>query len=85
MKSLLLFYLAILLPLLALVLLSRMHLVGPLFFTISILLYALVYHPFISGLRLIATGKIRKNQFMLNFIPSWNWRFFEFLFFNSRL
>jgi hypothetical protein len=45
--------------------------------------YAFIYHPLISGLRLVATNKIPRSKLWLTFIPFWNKRYFSYLFFNK--
>ena len=83
LKNIYIFYLLIFLPitLLAIGLMNNYFTSGS--FTLLLLTYCFIYHPLISGLRLMATGKIGKNKFWFNFIPAWNWKFFEFLFFNK--
>lgn len=51
-------------------------------FLIGFVFYLFVYRQLLCGLRLLATGKINRNQFILNFIPFWNDKYFGFLFFN---
>jgi len=82
LKSTLNFYVLIIVPLLTLVLLSKLNLISDQFFVIVLLLWALIYHPYVSGKRLMAIGKIKKEDFLLNFIPFWNMKFFDSLFFN---
>jgi hypothetical protein len=50
---------------------------------ILLLAYIIVYHPLISGLRLLQTHKISKRDFWKNFIPFWNDKYWTFLFFNK--
>ena len=83
MKNIFVFYCLILVPYIVLMIAGVNELVSPMFFLISTLLWALVYQPLISGLRLLASGKITKEQLWLNFIPFWNSKFFGFLFFNK--
>jgi hypothetical protein len=52
-------------------------------FAWSLIVYSLVYHPFISSIRLIENNKINRSQLWLSFVPFWNWRYFSFLFFNK--
>jgi hypothetical protein len=84
MKNLINFYLYIFAPLSTLILLAKANLIGSAGFVWLLAIYCLIYHPVISGLRLIATNKISKKQLILNFIPFWNWKYFAFLFFNSK-
>jgi hypothetical protein len=82
-KNVFLFYVTIGVPLLLLVLLADVHQISPFYFCMFLLLYALVYHPLICGLRLYNSGKIRLEDIKLNFIPFWNRKYFLFLFFNK--
>ena len=77
------FYCLLFIPFLLIVTLNYLHLVSSNFFVYSLLVYALIYHPLISGIRLINCNKINKNQFWLNFIPFWNIRYYGFLYFNT--
>ena len=52
-------------------------------FTIGIMAYGIFYHPFVSGLRLLQSGKIDKSEFWKNFIPFWNDKYWTFLFFGK--
>jgi hypothetical protein len=83
LTNLLFFYFILALPLLGLIALSRAHQIDPVFFVAGLLVWGFIYHPLICGLRLLETGKIRKTDFMLNFIPFWNLKYFHFLFFNK--
>ena len=85
MKNIINFYALIIAPLTPIVILAAGHLINTYTFAILLLVYALIYHPLISGLRLIATNKIAKNQLLYNLIPGWNWKYFAFLFFNSEV
>ncbi len=84
MKSILNFYIFISLPFITLMLASRYHLIGSYTWAIFLFIYCLIYHPLISGLRLLANGIIKKNKFWYNFIPGWNSKYFSFLFFNTK-
>jgi hypothetical protein len=81
-KNIIAYYLLIVLPLAGLVLLVKMQEVSSSFFFVGLLVYALLYHPLISGLRLVNSGKIKRSEFLYNFIPLWNLKYFGFLFFN---
>ena len=74
------YYFMISTPLLILLLFSKMHLISSTFFSISLLSYALLYHPLISGLRLVLLGKIAKSDFLKNLIPFWNLKYTKDLF-----
>jgi hypothetical protein len=83
MKNLTIFCLFIVAPLIALLLALQYGGVSNELFGFLLLFYALVYHPTIAGLRLIAVGKIRRNPFWLNFIPFWNRKYCKALFFSA--
>jgi hypothetical protein len=83
MKKIYLFYLLIFLPLIMIVLAAKYHYFLASVFTWSLIVYCLVYHPLISGIRLIENNKIDRSELWLSFVPFWNWRYFSFLFFNK--
>ena len=83
MKNLFVYYLAILLPLLCLAIMNAEGDVTAIVFSILLLFYALVYHPLISGNRLLALKVISKESFYKTFIPFWNQKFFKALYFTS--
>jgi len=72
-----LFYSLIFVPLLGIIALME-H--SPNLGVSILLLYALIYHPTISGIRLISMGKIEKGDFWKNYIPFWNKKYFRNLF-----
>lgn len=84
MKNIINFYVYVFAPLSIIVLLAAAKLLGSLAFFWLLMIYALIYHPYISGLRLIAANKIKKSKIWYSFIPTWNWRYFAFLFFYSK-
>jgi hypothetical protein len=57
-----------------------LHLINSGSFTILILGHAFVYHPWISGLKLVTLGVISPSRLIFNFIPFWNNRYFDYLF-----
>jgi hypothetical protein len=71
MKNIWFYYLLIVVPMITLHLLGKYQLISPAFFAIFLLTYALIYHPLLSGYRLIAMGVIRKEQIWKCFIPLW--------------
>ncbi len=81
LKSLFFFYIVLFSPFLLLIYFVKTGYINSTFFAISMLTYAIVYHPFISGLRLIQIGKIQKKNFFKNFIPFWRTKYFFSLFF----
>ena len=83
MKNIYNFYALIFLPFIAILLLGKYDIIGNYAFGCLLMFYCLIYHPLISGLRLIASHRIAKNQLWYNFIPGWNWKYFSFLFFNA--
>lgn len=62
---------------LMLALLNRLALLSPMVFTASLLLYAVVYHPTLAGLRLLDKHIIAKHDFVKTHIPLWNLRYFS--------
>jgi|WetSurSiteA1Bulk_404760.scaffolds.fasta_scaffold01010_7 hypothetical protein len=78
MKNLLVYYLSIISPLavLALLLFEGMKVE----FVIGILVYASVYRPVTDGFRLLAKGKIQKDEFWKLFIPFWSIQWFKSLY-----
>jgi len=52
-------------------------------FVLGLIVYGFIYHPIISGLRLLQSGKIERSKFWYNLIPGWNSKYFMFLFFNK--
>lgn len=83
MRNIINYYAAIFAPISTIVLFANAKLISSNAFVLLLMIYAFIYHPYISGLRLIAANKIEKNQLLFSFIPGWNWKFFAFLFFNS--
>lgn len=82
MRSKLVFYLFIFLPLILSVLAAKNNYINSNIFVCLLGLYCFIYHPFIAGTRLVLKNKIKKSEFWLNFIPFWNWKYFSYLFFN---
>jgi len=76
------FYILILTPMLCLVLFSKVGLLTPMAFTCLLLVYAIIYHPTILGLRLVSKGTIRKSEFAKTYIPFWNWQHYGAAFLN---
>ena len=82
-RNLAVFYLLIALPLAAISLLARYNYLSPVVGGVLLLVYAIVYHPTISGWRLVSLGKIPKQIFWKNYIPMWNSKYFRTLFLGS--
>ncbi len=84
MKRILAYYAAILLPIVFLALFIDNHNISSAQFVWLFLVYALVYRPAISGVHLIELHKIKRSEFLMNFIPMWNWKYSYFLFFGKK-
>lgn len=79
-KNILIYYLLIFIPLGVLILSSKNNLISPIVFVILLQIYAFLYHPYVSGLRLLALNKLEKKDFWRMFIPFWDTKFFKNLF-----
>ena len=75
------YYLFIFVPLFTMIVFTKITLINANIFMIGLLLYVFVYHPYISGKRLVALKSIQKSEFWRTFIPFWNLKFFDVLFF----
>jgi hypothetical protein len=80
LKNLLLYHMCIIIPLLLLIVLMILEVIPGKYFVKGLLFYALIYHPLLSGLRLLSMKKIKRNEFLKNFIPFWNSKYFSTLF-----
>ena len=69
MKNLLVYYIFILVPILFMVWWVIQHSDNPYLFVLLLLLYALVYHPIIDGVRLRQKNLITKSEAIKLFIP----------------
>jgi hypothetical protein len=83
MKNILNYYAAIFLPVFSLQLIAANGLINSVNFTILLFTYAFIYHPFVSGYRLLSLGVIKRSELILNFIPGWNLKYFTLLFSNQ--
>ncbi len=83
MKNLIKFYLAIFLPMLALAIATNNHYLSSAQSVGLLFIYVCIYHPAVSGIRLIQLNKIKPSEFLMNFIPMWNQKYFYFLFFSK--
>lgn len=81
LKSIVLFYSLILIPLVLLGILSAKGM-NPMTFAVSLVGYAFIYHPSVCGIKLLQIGKIDNKDFFKNFIPLWNKQFFKDLYFH---
>ena len=84
MRNIVNYYAAIILPLVCLLLINANGLLNSKQFAISILIYAFIYHPFVSGSRLLSMGIIKKSELAYSFIPGWILKHFAALFFNRQ-
>ena len=71
------------LPLMMLVVAAKNQYLTSETFTLSLLAYCLIYHPIVSGLRLVQNKKIPARDFWKNFLPLWNLKYWSFLFLNK--
>lgn len=83
LHKLLFFYICIFIPLSFMIVLLKIELLSSNGFVVGLLIYSLLYHPFISGRRLVELQIIDKSKFLNNFIPFWNFKYFDILFFKS--
>lgn len=81
MKKISVFYLAISLPLLAIILLYQV--IGSVWFSILLIIYAAIYRPIVDGLRLRELNGIEDKDFWKMFIPFWEARFFKKIYLNK--
>ncbi len=79
-KNILIYYLLILLPLGLLILTAQNGFINSTLFFIGLQVYVFLYHPYVSGLRLLALNKIEKKDFWRMFIPFWDTIHFKTLF-----
>ena len=76
------FYVLIFVPLAFLIALSKIGLVSSNIFVLGLFSYAFIYHPYISAQRLLKLNIIKESEFWYSFIPFWNFKYFDTLFFN---
>lgn len=70
------FYALLVAPLLIIALLNKLMLLDAKMFTVLVLLYALVYHPTLVGKRLLSKNIINKQDYLKNYIPLWNMKYY---------
>lgn len=75
MKRYLLFMVTLAIPLVVLVWLNWKHEISSAAFTVLMLVYALLYHPLISMVRLVALGSLAKKDIWKSLVPFWNWKY----------
>lgn len=85
LHKLIIYYVYIFSPILLLMSMSMVHLMDSVTFTVSIFSYGFIYHPWISGKRLVALGVIPPSKLIYNFIPFWNLRYHDYLFFGAKV
>jgi hypothetical protein len=79
MKKLLTFYFLILLPL---PVIYTVYKIGtPIFATVLIIMYVLVYRPIINGLRLRELGLVERKEFWMLFVPFYSLKYFHSIYF----
>lgn len=83
MKSIMVYYLAIATPLVALLLLLKTRDISPLTFTVLLLIWALIYRPLADGKRLIEKGVIQKKEIWKMFVPFFRYRWAIELYFEK--
>ena len=77
------FYAMIAWPLATLVLMSKLNLISTTVFVGGLVIYAFLYHPYVSAQRLRNLGAVDSDSFWKSFIPFWNIKYFDLLFFKS--
>jgi hypothetical protein len=80
MKNIILFYVALILPMAALGIATKLHYINSTTFVIGLFAYCFVYHPFISGLRLVSKGIIDRKNLWNYFIPWGSGKYFKALY-----
>ena len=80
MKSKLLYYLAITIPLLTLGLLYKIETLDSTWFFILVLVYALIYRTYTDGKRLVEKGIIKETDIWKMVIPGQRYKFFKELY-----
>jgi len=81
-KNLAVFYAALFLPLISIVLMARTRFIDSTILVILFFVYAFIYRPLVSGYRLMLLGVIKRSDLFRNFIPFWNIKYYNLLFFN---
>lgn len=79
-QNILIYYFLIFIPVLLMAVCIKYSLINSVTFFICLQVYALLYHPYVSGLRLLALNKLEKKDFWRMFIPFWDTKFFKTLF-----
>jgi hypothetical protein len=74
------FYFFLLLPVVGYLIVKDLGHLDSRTFVTGLFVYLFIYHPVICGLKLILNKVIKWNQFYLNFIPTWNFRYFNTIF-----
>jgi hypothetical protein len=83
-KNIAVFYVYLFFPISTMVLLSKLNLISSDIFMYGILFYSLFYHSLISGIRLLQLKVCSINDVWRTFIPFWNLKYFDILFFGAK-
>lgn len=84
LRNILLYYLFITTPVIFLILSHTYKWLNAVSFVVVLMIYSLIYHPLISGLRLIALSKIKPWMIWFCFVPGVTMIFFRHLYFPSK-
>ena len=76
------FYALIFVPLAFLLVMSKIGLVSNNSLVLGLFIYVFIYHPYVSARRLLKLNLIKESEFWHCFIPFWNFKYFDTLFFN---
>lgn len=80
MRKLVRYYLAILLPLVAIIILINYKILTSFQFVISLLIYVFVYRTFVDGKRLVCKNIIKNNEIWKLIIPGMRFKYFKALY-----
>jgi len=75
LRYVLLYHFMIIVPFVLLLQLGKLDYINPAAFLAGIFIYAFIYHPLISGIRLVSLQLITTQELPKTFIPGWNLRF----------
>lgn len=74
-------YIALITPLITLALIGKSNTTNLNNFVLFLYTYLLLYHPTVTGIYLVSKKIIRPKDFILNFIPFWNLKYYKEIFF----
>ena len=83
MRNKLVFYGLIFPPLAAMITATKFGSITSGIFAMSLAVYVFLYHPGVSGIRLIHLDKLTRKNFWKMFIPFWSTKYFKNLFLDS--